>query len=273
MSSSEKKITKSDLKRLCLRTLPWEHSWNYERQANVAYCYAMMPILKKLYGDKEAEYKAALQRHLEFYNTTPQMVTLPLGITAAMEEERAKDIENYDTSSIINVKTAMMGPLAAIGDPIFQGSLRVIAATIGIALAMQGNILGALLYLLIFNIPQWLCRYFLVFKGYELGTSVLEKIENSGLMSIFAYVTGIVGLMATGAMTARTVAVGLNINFGTGDAITSVQSLIDSVAPGLLPLAMFGLTWKLLKRKIPPLYIMLGMIIFGVIGSGFGFLG
>ena len=272
MSSNEKKITKKDLKRLCLRTLPWEHSWNYERQANVAYCYAMIPILKKLYGDNKEEYKAALKRHLELYNTTPQMVTLPLGISAAMEEERANGIEGYDTSSIVNVKTAMMGPLAAIGDPIFQGSLRVIAATIGIALAMQGNVFGAVLYLLIFNIPQWICRYFLVFKGYELGTSVLEKIENSGLMAVFTYVTGVIGLMATGAMTAQTVALSLNINFGTGEAITSVQSLIDSIAPGLLPLALFALTWKMLNKKVPPLVIMLGMIVFGIIGSGLGFL-
>ena len=79
------KITKKELNHVFWRSFQMEFSWNYERQMNMAYVYAMIPILKKLYQSKE-EMAAALKRHLEFFNTTPHIVTLILGITAAMEE-------------------------------------------------------------------------------------------------------------------------------------------------------------------------------------------
>ena len=58
------------------RSFPMEWTWNYEKQQNLGYTYAMIPISEKLYKDKPEEKAAALQRHLEFFNTTPHMVTL-----------------------------------------------------------------------------------------------------------------------------------------------------------------------------------------------------
>ncbi len=40
---------------------------------------------------------------------------------------------------ITNIKTSLMGPLAAIGDSLFFNCIRVISGGIGIALASQGN--------------------------------------------------------------------------------------------------------------------------------------
>ena len=99
-----------------------------------------------------------MKRHMEFFNTTPYVVTFPLAISAAMEEKRAENPDNFDTASIVNVKTALMGPMAAIGDTLFHGTLRIVATGIGTTLALQGNPLGALLFLLIFNIPAWAIR-------------------------------------------------------------------------------------------------------------------
>ena len=80
-------------------------------------CIAILPA----YGvwdlrTNPEDLKEACKRHLEFFNTTPQCITLPLGITVAMEEQRANDMENFDTTSISSVKTAIMGPLAGIGE-------------------------------------------------------------------------------------------------------------------------------------------------------------
>lgn len=83
------KITKSDLRKVWLRSIPMEHSWNYERMMHSGYCFAILPILKKLYPNKE-DYIKALQRHMELYNVTMYISTLPLGITAAMEEKMRK---------------------------------------------------------------------------------------------------------------------------------------------------------------------------------------
>ena len=101
--TTSKLITKRDLRKVFFRSFPMEWTWNYEKQQNLGYTYALIPIIEKLYKDKPEEKAAALQRHLEFFNATPHMVTLILGISTAMEEENALD-ENFDTSSINSVK-------------------------------------------------------------------------------------------------------------------------------------------------------------------------
>ena len=93
------------------------------------------------------------------------MVTLILGISTAMEEENALD-ENFDTSSINSVKAGLMGPLAGIGDSFMWGTLRIIATGIGTSLAMNGNILGPILFFLLFNIPHVILRYICMMGGY-----------------------------------------------------------------------------------------------------------
>lgn len=128
-----------------------------------------------------------MKRHMEFFNTTPYVVTFPLAISAAMEEKRAENPDNFDTASIVNVKTALMGPMAAIGDTLFHGTLRIVATGIGTTLALQGNPLGALLFLLIFNIPAWAIRYIMTFKGYEIGTGFLEKVQNPVLWKLLHF--------------------------------------------------------------------------------------
>ena len=134
--------------------------------------------------------------------------------------------------------------------------------------------MGALLFLLIFNIPAWAIRYIMTFKGYEVGTGFLEKIQKSGIMETFTFLASIIGLMVTGAMSAGSIGLALNINFGTGDAVTSVQSLIDGIVPRLLPLVLFGIVWKLLKKKkVSPLVMMLAMIVIGIIGAYFNIWG
>lgn len=133
MTTSSKKLTKKDIRRVFWRSFGMEWDWNYERQMNMAFCYSMLPIIEKLYDKKEDRIEA-MQRHLEFFNTTPQLSTLILGITAAMEENNAND-PDFDTSSISNVKVSLMGPLAGIGDSFIWGTLRIIATGVGISLA------------------------------------------------------------------------------------------------------------------------------------------
>ncbi len=56
MKTSEQdknRITKKELNHVFWRSFQMEFSWNYERQMNMAYAYAIIPILKKLYHTKE----------------------------------------------------------------------------------------------------------------------------------------------------------------------------------------------------------------------------
>ncbi|EAW0531137.1 PTS mannose transporter subunit IID, partial [Listeria monocytogenes] len=44
-SNEKSEITKKELNRVFWRSFQMEFSWNYERQMNLAYVYAMIPIL------------------------------------------------------------------------------------------------------------------------------------------------------------------------------------------------------------------------------------
>lgn len=262
------KITKSDLKKVFWRSFTLEASWNYERMDQMGVVFALAPVIRRLYKTKE-EISAALKRHLEFFNITPHISTLVFGIVTAMEEENVKN-KDFDETSINAVKSGLMGPLSGIGDSFFWGTLRVIAAGIGASLAAKGNILGPLLFLLIFNVPHILARYYGMMGGYKLGTGFLKKVGQSGLMSKVTYGASILGLMVVGGMTASMVSFTTPLSIGSGKGATTIQSILDSIMPGLLPLALTLFIYYLLKKKVKVTYILLGIIIFGLLGTAIG---
>lgn len=267
-SDDQNKITKKDLNKVFWRSFQMEFSWNYERQMNMAYVYALIPILKKLYRSKE-EMASALKRHLEFFNTTPHIVTLILGINAAMEEENAHDSE-FDVTAIDSIKTSLMGPLAGLGDSFFWGTLRLIATGVGTSLALHGNILGPILFLLIFNIPHILFRYLATGWGYKLGTGFLKKIQENGMMDSLTLGASIIGLMVVGGMTATMIDISIPLKIGTGDNAVTVQSIFDDIVPQILSLGAFGAVFYLLKKEVKPLMILLGLAVVGILGSLIG---
>ena len=266
------KITKKDLQKVFWRSIPMEHGWNYERMMHSGFCFAMLPILKKLYPKKE-DYIKAMQRHMELYNVTPYISTLPLGIAAAMEEKNAEDPENFDTESISNVKTAFMGPLSGIGDALYWGTLLIIAIGVGTSLGMRGSILGPILFWLIYNVPNFGFRYVLTFLGYKFGSEAMTKLEASGIMDKVMKAASILGLTVAGAMTAEMVYVTIPVTIGVGDEVVTIQEILDGIVPGLVPLGVFGIVYYLLKKKkCSPIVMMFLLMALGIVGAYFGFL-
>lgn len=271
-TADERKLTKQDLNRVAIRSLGMEWDWNYERQMNMAFCYSMLPVIKKLYPNKDDQV-AAMQRHLEFFNTTPHMSTLILGITAAMEEQNASD-PDFETESINNVKVSLMGPLAGIGDSFIWGTLRIIATGVGVSLAAQGNILGPLLFLLLFNIPAQGLRFYLMHAGYKLGSGFLAKVQESGLMDILTYGASVLGLMVIGGMTAENVAITVPLVIGSGETATTLGDICNTIMPGLLPLAFTLLMyWLVSKKNVKTTMLLVALVVIGLVGSFFGILG
>lgn len=261
-------ITKQDLRKVFFRSLTMEYSWNYERQQHMGFCYSMLPIIRRVYDNKEDQIQAA-KRHMEFFNTTPYISTLILGISSAMEEANAND-DRFDASSINSIKAALMSPLAGIGDSLFWGTLRVIATGLGVSLSMQGNILGPLLFLLVFNIPAYIVRWLCLKWGYGFGTSFLSKIEESGLMPKLTMGAAILGLMVIGAMVPNLVSVSVAGSLGTGDSAQSIQSIVDGIMPSLLPLLVTFGVFQLVQHKVKIAWILVILMAVGIIGSFFG---
>lgn len=271
-TADERKLTKKDLNRVAIRSLGMEWDWNYERQMNMAFCYSMLPIIKKLYPNKDDQTEA-MQRHLEFFNTTPHMSTLILGITAAMEEQNANDPE-FKTESINNVKVSLMGPLAGIGDSFIWGTLRIIATGVGVSLAAQGNILGPILFLLLFNIPAQGLRFYLMHAGYKLGSGFLAKVQESGLMEVLTYGASVLGLMVIGGMTAENVGINVPLVIGSGETATTLGDICNTIMPGLLPLAFTLLMyWLVSKKNVKTTTLLVALVVVGLVGSFFGILG
>ena len=181
--------------------------------------------------------------------------------------------EDFDSSSINAVKAALMGPLSGICDSLLLGTLRVLAIGIGTSLAMQGNILGPILFLLIFNVPAFVLRYICAMKGYELGATYLEKIQSSGLMEKFMLAAAILGVMVIGGMTNELVAVSTPLVIGSGESATKIQDILNGIMPGMLALATTGIYYKLLQKKVNVLWLIIGTAFIGIVCAQFGILG
>ena len=269
--TSDKKLTKKDIRGMFWRSLPMEFSWHYERQMHMGFTFMLAKILQKLYGDDKEKLAAALQRHMEFFNCTPALSSFIGGIIASMEEKNANN-EAFDTSSINTIKSALMGPLSGIGDSIILGTLRILAVGIGTSLAMQGNILGPILFLLVFNVPNYLLHYLGAVKGYELGTDFLEKIQKSGLMEKFMFAAALLGVMVVGGMTNELV-VATPLTIGVGETASALQDILDGIMPGLLSLGVMGAYYKLLEKKVSAVWLIVGTAALGIVCAQFGILG
>lgn len=100
----QRKITRSDLVSMFLRSNLQQASFNFERIHGLGFCYDMIPAIKRLYPLKEDQV-AALRRHLVFFNTTPAVCGPVIGVTAAMEEARANGAEIDDGISLTASKS------------------------------------------------------------------------------------------------------------------------------------------------------------------------
>ncbi|MCT1902037.1 PTS system mannose/fructose/sorbose family transporter subunit IID [Oceanobacillus sojae] len=265
---SSQEITRKDLLKVFWRSLRLLGSFNFERMQALGYVHTMIPIIKKLYKTKE-DTVAALKRHLLFFNTAPWLATFIFGITIAMEEQNAKN-KDFDSNSIESTKISLMGPLAAIGDSFWWGTFRLLAAGIGTSLTVEGNPLGLLLYVLVFNVPHYLARYYGLFIGYKVGASFLNKAMESGIMQKITYGASIVGLMSVGAMTATMVKFETPLEFNFGDASIKVQEVLDQIFPAILPLAVTFFVYYLLKKEVKIMYVILGLLAFGIVASLIG---
>lgn len=276
-ATSEKMLTAHDLRRMYWRSTFLLGSFNFERMQAMGFCYTLMPAIRKVYrGDKAAE-AAALKRHLEFYNTQPWVSSVVFGVTAAMEEQKAKG-EDISEETITSVKVGLMGPLAGVGDPIFWGTARPVLAALGASLALNGSIVGPLLFFIGINVLRVLTRWYGLKFGYERGTEMVTEVGGGQLKKV-TQMAAIMGLFVMGALVSKWTTIKFPAVVSTvknDDGIvtdTTVQSILDQLLPGLAALGLTFLCMWLLNKKVNALWIILGMFAVGIAGAATGFLG
>ncbi len=302
MAEEKIQLTKRDRLAVAWRSTFIQGSWNYERMQNGGFAFSMIPAIKKLYPNKE-DRSLALKRHLEFFNTHPYIASPILGVTLALEEERANG-SAVDDVAIQGVKVGMMGPLAGIGDPVFWFTVRPMLGALGASLAIGGNILGPILFFVLWNLIRWGFMWYTQEFGYRAGSAITDDLTG-GLLQDITKGASILGMFVLAALVQRWV----NISFApvvstvelqegayiewdqvemTGQGlqnvfqevasgksltefnVTTLQQNLDQLIPGLAGLLLTFLCMWLLNKKVSPIVIILGLFVVGVVGHVVG---
>lgn len=304
MAEEKIKLSKKDRLAVAWRSTFIQGSWNYERMQNGGWAFSMIPAIKKLYKTKE-ERSAALKRHLEFFNTHPYIASPILGVTLALEEERANGAP-VDDVAIQGVKVGMMGPLAGVGDPVFWFTVRPMLGALGASLAMGGNILGPIIFFLGWNIIRWAFMWYTQEFGYKAGSKITDDLSG-GLLQDVTKGASILGMFVLAALVQRWVSIKFlpvvstvkldkgayiewdklpsggegiksafeQVNNGLAlspEKVTTLQDNLDQLIPGLAALGLTLLCMWLLKKKVSPIIIILGLFVVGVVGHVIGLL-
>ena len=303
---AEEKITlsKQDRRSVALRSTFLQGSWNYERMQNGGWCYSIIPAIKKLYKTEE-DRAAALKRHLEFYNTHPYVSAPVMGVTLALEEERANGMP-VDDQTVQGVKVGMMGPLAGVGDPVFWFTVRPILGALGASLALSGSIVGPLLFFVVWNLIRIAFLWYTQEFGYKVGTSIAKDMSG-GLLGKVTEGASILGMFIIGALVQRWVSIsftpvvsqvtqskGAYIEWdklpkgaaGIKEAlsqynslggnglnqvkVTTLQQNLDQLIPGLAALLLTLLCCYLLKKKVSPIIIIIALFVVGIVARVIG---
>lgn len=256
-------IAKSDFRSVFWRSFTLMGSFNYERMQSLGFLYSIMRPLKKIYADDDEGLKAACKRHMAAFNMTCAPSTFVMGISIAMEE-RFKWDSSLDVSTVNSIKVSLMGPLSGIGDTFFWGIFRVLACSLGVAFAQQGNPIAPFILLLVFNIPNVLVRWLGLDLGYSQGSSFIERLEKSGQVKLVTHCAGIIGAVSIGTMIAMWVSISCPLEFTLGEMTITIQEYLNQIIPKLLPLVCTLAVYGCIKRGAK-----VAMIIVGIVAIGF----
>lgn len=272
MAESNKKISKQALKK-SFRNWYYGHltCFSQEHMQTFGYLCSMLPIIEDLYDTKE-EQKEALETYKAFFNTEPQLGTVVVGITAGLEEARANG-DDIDGEMINGIRAGLMGPVAGIGDSLVVGTLIPILLGIALGLSTNGSPIGAIFYIIVWNLVITLGMKFLYYKGYELGGKAVEIIVGEKANAIRESVI-MLGTIVIGAVAASWISVTTSFKMlnSEGGVIIDLQNVCDGIFPKLLPLLTVIFCWFLMsKKKMSPTKVMLILVVIAFIGVFIGF--
>lgn len=269
-------------KKLSKKTLTKSfHNWYYgnltcfsqEHMQTFGYLCSMLPIVEELYQDKESQSKS-MKTYTAFFNTEPQVGSVIVGMTAGLEEARANGAQDIDDETINGLRAGLMGPLAGIGDSLVVGTIIPILLGVAMGMSTGGSPLGAIFYIVVWNLFAYFGMKFLYFKGYELGGKAVDFLVGAQGEALRESITMLGGIVI-GAVAATWVNVTTSFTLiaeGAKEPYLELQKTLNSVYPGFLTAAFVMLCWYLLaKKKMSPIKVMLLLVVIAFVGVLLGF--
>ncbi|MEZ6995640.1 MULTISPECIES: PTS N-acetylgalactosamine transporter subunit IID [unclassified Aeromonas] len=257
-------LTRQDINRFAWRSLLLQASFNYERMQASGWLYSLLPALQKIHTNPK-DLSRAMKGHMGFFNTHPFLVTFVMGIVLAMERSK------QNVNSIQSTKIAVGAPLGGIGDAMFWLTLLPICGGIGADLALQGSIMGAVVFFLLFNLVHFGLRFGLAHYAYRMGVAAIPLIKANTRK--VGHAASIVGMTVIGALVATYVRLGTTLEITAGDAVVKLQAdVLDKLMPAFLPLLYTLAMYGLIRRGWSPLRLIVITVVLGIVGKFAGFL-
>ncbi|WP_346205265.1 PTS N-acetylgalactosamine transporter subunit IID [Aeromonas salmonicida] len=257
-------LTRQDINRFAWRSLLLQASFNYERMQASGWLYGLLPALQKIHTNPR-DLSRAMKGHMGFFNTHPFLVTFVMGIVLAMERSK------QNVNSIQSTKIAVGAPLGGIGDAMFWLTLLPICGGIGADLALQGSIMGAVFFFLLFNMVHFGLRFGLAHYAYRMGVAAIPLIKANTRK--VGHAASIVGMTVIGALVATYVRLGTTLEITAGDAVVKLQAdVLDKLMPAFLPLLYTLAMYALIRRGWSPLRLIVITVVLGIVGKFAGFL-
>jgi len=156
-----------------VRSLFVQTSWNFERLQNLGFFYLLLPGLRDIYGVSPPP--EVCERHTSYFNTHPYMAGLVAGCCLRMEMKVANGDELL--VDVQTFKNMVIAPFAAMGDALFWGAIRPLAAVVALFFASQGSLWAPVVFLALFNAPHLLLRGGGLVLGYLQELRTIETVQ------------------------------------------------------------------------------------------------
>jgi mannose/fructose/N-acetylgalactosamine-specific phosphotransferase system component IID len=186
-----------DLLNVSIRLVLVQSAWTTTSMQSEGFVYGISPALEKIVPDK-SQRKRVLKHYQTPINTHPFLFGTLAGIILRMEEE------GKSTKHILSYIRTTMGPLAALGDPFFDGALAPFASLLAAFVALWFGCLPALVTLLIvYNSVHIAVSLAGIFIGYHRGVGTMEQLGrwiDSGKTRLLRIAAGTVGGFFVGSV-------------------------------------------------------------------------
>lgn len=282
------RLDNKTLNRMAWRSMQLQACFNYERMQSAGWLWAILPGLEKIHTNKD-DLATSMTHNMDFLNTHPFIVTFVMGIVLSMEQQK------MDIQTIRSVRISTAAPLGGIGDALFWMSLVPIVAGMTAQMAIDGSIIGPILYFVFIFGVEMALRYGLLYWSYNMGTKAITAMTKYA--KEFTHAASVLGVFIVGALIANYGGgTKLGISVPNGETAAEVEKLVvdgkdvvtetvtemqpvfiniqdyfDKVLPCLIPLLLTLLCFFLIKKKgWTPVKCIGLMLVIGIVGAVFG---